>query len=61
MIKNFEGTVYIENNYITTGDEILKFIVFISLPSILYLSYLKISIIFEMPLFYKVLKLCSNV
>ena len=53
MIKNFEGTVYIENNY-NHWNEILRFIVFIGLPSILYLSYLKISNNFQVPLFYKV-------
>ena len=53
MIKNFEGTVYIENNY-NHWNEILRFIVFIGLPSILYLSYLKISNNFQVPLFYRV-------
>ena len=53
MIKNFKGTVYIENNY-NHWNEILRFIVFIGLPSILYLSYLKISNNFQVPFFYRV-------
>jgi len=53
MIKNFEGTIYIENNY-SHWNEILRFIFFIGLPSILYLSYLKISNNFQLPFFYKV-------
>ena len=51
-IKNFEGTVYIKNNY-NHWNEILRFIVFICLPSILYLFYLKISNNFQLPFLHR--------
>tara|TARA_Y100000817_G_scaffold313721_1_gene310498 strand:+ start:1153 stop:2979 length:1827 start_codon:yes stop_codon:yes gene_type:complete len=51
-IKNFEGTVYIKNNY-SHWNEILRFIFFICLPSILYLFYLKISNNFQLPFLHK--------
>ena len=42
IIENFKGTIYIENNY-SHLNETLRYIIFISFPSILYLLYLKIS------------------
>ena len=46
-IKNFQESVYVKNNY-SHWNEILRFIFFIGLPSILYLSYLKISNNFQL-------------
>ena len=46
-IKNFQASVYVKNNY-SHWNEILRFIFFIGLPSILYLSYLKISNNFQL-------------
>ena len=47
IIKNFQESVYVKNNY-SHWNEILRFIFFIGLPSILYLSYLKISNNFQL-------------
>ncbi len=51
-IKNFQASVYVKNNY-SHWNEILRFIFFIGLPSILYLSYLKISNNFQLTFLYK--------
>lgn len=52
-IKNFQGTVYVENNY-SHWNEILRFIFFIGLPSIFYLAYLKISNNFQISFLKKI-------
>tara|TARA_A100000164_G_scaffold339664_1_gene334896 strand:+ start:4830 stop:6650 length:1821 start_codon:yes stop_codon:yes gene_type:complete len=54
IIENFEGTIYIENNY-SHWNETLRYIIFISFPSILYLLYLKISNNFYLPFSHKFL------
>ena len=57
-IKNFQGTVYVENNY-SHWNEILRFIFFIGLPSVLYLSYLKASNNFRISFLYKMSRYSS--
>lgn len=48
VIKNFQGTVYILNNY-NHWNEIIKYILFVGIPALLFLFYLILSKNFIIP------------